>query len=177
MYPKLRCAKLSQSYYLISANQSLLHYVILYLMARAFRGQHLAWVSEGESNVPLWTSRCKVKKDRAAAMHFPTMHCRQHISGGEESGAEPRAAGEIFICGPAGCFVIDGCFPGGLRGGGEQLALHLTPCRTVEVTVQVRPDKWPLAQSPTHTRGCARTRSSKTHTLKSGSSVGEAKIH
>lgn len=64
MYPKLRYAKLSQSYYLISANQSLLHYVILYLMARAFRGQHLAWVSEVESNVTLWTSRC----------NFPTMH-------------------------------------------------------------------------------------------------------
>lgn len=71
-------------------------------------------------------------------------------AGGGGAGAEPRAAGEIFICCLAGCFLIDGCSPGGLRGGWEQLALHLTPCRMAEVTVQVRPDKWPLAQSPTH---------------------------
>lgn len=103
------------------------------------------------------------KKIEPPRCTFPRCTADNTSVGGEESGAQPRAAGEIFICGPAGCFVIDGCFPGGLRGGGEQLALHLTPCRMVEVTVQVRPDKWPLAQSPTHARAREHVQVRHTH--------------
>lgn len=151
MHPKLSFGKLSLLLLFDNCKSTTAAHVILCLMGVSYDGQGFQGATP--SLGALWTSCWKLKRDRAPAMHFPTMLCRRHSCGGraEEPGAEPRAAGEIFICGPAGCFLIDGCSHGGLRGGGEQLALHLTPCRMVEVTVQVRPDKWPLAQSPTHT--------------------------